>query len=134
MTGFRNDTIAAVSTSLTPSGIGIVRISGPEAFAVGDRVFRAGRAVGTDDGQKAGTEAGQKAGTEAGQKAGTEAGQKAASPAALAEAPANTVLYGHIMDGGEPVDEVLVTVLRAPHSYTAEDTVEINCHGGPHVL
>ncbi|MBQ1331593.1 MAG: hypothetical protein IIY36_01565, partial [Lachnospiraceae bacterium] len=113
MTGFRNDTIAAVSTSLTPSGIGIVRISGPEAFAVGDRVFRAGCAVGPD----------------AGPDAGSEAGQKAASPAALAEAPANTVLYGHIMDGGEPVDEVLVTVLRAPHSYTAEDTVEINCHG-----
>ena len=126
MTGFRNDTIAAVSTSLTPSGIGIVRISGPEAFAVGDRVFRAGRAAGPD--------AGPDAGSEAGQKAGTGAGLKAAPPAALAEAPANTVLYGHIMDGGEPVDEVLVTVLRAPHSYTAEDTVEINCHGGPHVL
>ena len=53
MTGFRNDTIAAVSTSLTPSGIGIVRISGPEAFAVGDRVFRAGRAAGQEAGPDA---------------------------------------------------------------------------------
>ena len=42
----------------------------------------------------------------------------------------NTVHYGHIVFEGEPIDEVLVTVLLAPHSYTGEDTVEINCHGG----
>ena len=43
---------------------------------------------------------------------------------------ANTIHYGHIVYGGETLDEVLVTVLRAPHSYTGEDTAEINCHGG----
>ena len=46
--------------------------------------------------------------------------------APLSKVPANTIHYGHILD----IDEVLVSVFRAPHSYTTEDTVEINCHGG----
>ena len=48
----------------------------------------------------------------------------------LSDAPGNTIHYGHIVYRGETLDEVLVTVLRAPHSYTGEDTAEINCHGG----
>jgi len=48
----------------------------------------------------------------------------------LQDAKGNTIHYGHIVFGGETLDEVLVTVLRAPHSYTGEDTAEINCHGG----
>ncbi|MBQ6967331.1 MAG: tRNA uridine-5-carboxymethylaminomethyl(34) synthesis GTPase MnmE [Lachnospiraceae bacterium] len=48
--------------------------------------------------------------------------------------PSHTVKYGFIFDGKEPVDEVLLTVFRAPRSYTAEDTVEISCHGGTFVL
>lgn len=50
----------------------------------------------------------------------------------LAEARSHSIHYGHIIDPGSgvAVDEVLVSVMRAPHSYTREDTVEINCHGG----
>ncbi len=48
----------------------------------------------------------------------------------LMEVPSHTVHYGMIQDGEEPLDEVLVIVMRGPHSYTAEDTVEIDCHGG----
>ncbi len=42
----------------------------------------------------------------------------------------HTINYGHIMNKNEIVDEVLVTVMKAPKTFTAEDTVEINCHGG----
>lgn len=48
----------------------------------------------------------------------------------LVDVESHTIHYGHIMDGEELYDEVLVSVMRAPHSYTGEDTVEINCHGG----
>ena len=88
------DTIAAVSTAMSPSGIGVVRISGPDAFAVADRVYRG------KNGKKLG-------------------GQKG-----------NTIHYGMIEYEGRTLDEVLVMVLRAPHSYTGEDTAEIDCHGG----
>jgi tRNA modification GTPase len=42
----------------------------------------------------------------------------------------NTIHYGRIIDDGQPLDHVMLSVLRAPHSYTTEDTIEINCHGG----
>ncbi len=48
----------------------------------------------------------------------------------LSELPSHTISYGHITSNGEIVDEVLVTVMRAPRTYTREDIVEINCHGG----
>ncbi|PKM47384.1 MAG: tRNA uridine-5-carboxymethylaminomethyl(34) synthesis GTPase MnmE [Firmicutes bacterium HGW-Firmicutes-8] len=49
----------------------------------------------------------------------------------MTDAPSHSMLYGHIVDPeGKVVDEVLVSVMRAPHSFTAEDVVEINCHGG----
>lgn len=101
MTEFRSSsTIAAISTALSESGIGIVRISGPEAVTVGDRVFR--------------------------------------SPGGkthLSEVPSHTIHYGYLVDSdGEPVDEVLVSVMRAPKTYTAEDVVEINCHGGVYAV
>ena len=95
----QEDTIAAVATPLSSAGIGIIRISGPKAFTVADRVFQ-------------------------------EAGQKAP----LLEAPTHTIHYGHIVEDGRIIDEVLVMVMRAPRSYTTEDTVEINCHGGVLVL
>ena len=47
---------------------------------------------------------------------------------------ANTIHYGFIYDGDEKIDEVLVMLMKAPHTYTAEDTVEIDCHGGPYVM
>ena len=48
----------------------------------------------------------------------------------LQSAPSHTILYGHIVDGGKTLDEVLVSVMRAPHTFTGEDTAEISCHGG----
>lgn len=89
------DTIAAISTAVSESGIAIIRVSGKEAFSVVDRIYRSPNGVKR-----------------------------------LSEVPSHTVHYGFIMDGTETVDEVLVTVLRAPRSFTAEDTVEVNCHGG----
>ena len=88
------DTIAAISTAMAPSGIGIIRISGPSALEIADRVFI------------------------------NPKGKK------LAEQKAYTVHYGHVVEEGECLDEVLAVVMRAPHSYTGEDTVELYCHGG----
>ena len=47
---------------------------------------------------------------------------------------ANTIHYGHIFSGTEVIDEVVVSVFKAPHSYTGEDAVEINCHGSRYIL
>lgn len=93
------DTIAAIASGLTASGIGIVRISGPEAFVVLERIFRF-----------------------------------ADSRKNLREVKPNTIHYGFIFDENEKLDEVLVMLMRAPHTYTAEDTVEIDCHGGIYVM
>ena len=89
------DTIAAISTGLSNSGISIIRVSGPEAFEIMDRVFCAKNAEKK-----------------------------------LSEQKTHTIHYGFIKDGEEIVDEVLVSVMRAPHTYTAENVAEINCHGG----
>ena len=90
------DTIAAISTGMTNSGIGIVRISGSEALEIADRVYK---------------------------------GQET-----ITEVPPHTIHYGQVMDGDETVDEVLVMVMRGPRTFTGEDTVEINCHGGTYVV
>ncbi len=90
----RTDTIAAIATALSNSGIGIIRISGDEAFSVIKRIFR----------------------TKSGKPVNTEESHR--------------VHYGFIYDGEEKLDEVLVLIMKGPHSYTAEDTVEIDCHGG----
>ena len=89
------DTIAAIATGMTNSGIGIVRVSGDEALTVVDRVFRG---------------------------------------KALSQVESHTVHYGFICDGDRVIDEVLVVVMRGPRSYTGEDTVEIDCHGGTLVM
>ena len=88
-----NDTIAAISTPVGEGGISIIRVSGDDAIAVAQKIYR-----GKD----------------------------------LSKVHTNTINYGHIIDpdNGEEVDEVMVSVMRAPHTYTCEDTVEINCHGG----
>ena len=93
------DTIAANSTAVSNSGIGIIRISGKDAVAVADRVYRSG------------------------------GGKKR-----LADQPTHTIHYGYIVDQGETVDEVLVMLMRGPKSFTAEDTVEVNCHGGVYAM
>ena len=92
------DTIAAISTALSSSGIGIVRISGEEAISVADRVFRS------------------------------------PSGRPLAAQKSHTIHYGHIYDEETVIDEVLVMLMRGPRSFTTEDTVEINCHGGVFVV
>lgn len=89
------NTIAAISTAMSPSGIGIIRISGPEAMDVISRIYR------------------------------SKGGKKN-----IKNVPTHTIHYGYIYDGEELVDEVLVMVMRAPKTFTGEDTVEIDCHGG----
>ena len=95
----KGETIAAISTAVSSSGIGIVRISGDQAFEIADRVYRSPK------------------------------GKKK-----LSEQQSHTVHYGYICDGDEVLDEVLVVLMRAPRSFTAEDTVEIDCHGGVYAI
>ncbi len=90
------NTIAAIATAMSNSGIGIVRISGEESFQIIDRIFKA----------------------------------KGSGDKKLSLEPSHTIHYGHIFDGDEMVDEVLVMIMRGPKSFTAEDTIEIDCHGG----
>jgi len=94
----KTDTIAAISTPLNSSGIGIVRMSGDEAVMIADKVFR--------------------------KKGNTK----------LSDAVSHTIHYGHIWDETGMIDEVLVMLMRGPKTFTAEDTVEINCHGGIYVM
>lgn len=96
---FHSDTIAAIATGMTNSGIGIIRISGSESFTVADRIF-----VPAKKNQK------------------------------MKDVESHTIHYGFIKDGEENVDEVMVSVMRSPRSFTTEDTVEINCHGGMLVM
>lgn len=91
----QTETIAAIATALSDSGIGIVRISGDDAIEIGNRVYRS--------------------------KNGCHS---------LKDYGSHTIHYGFIMDGDEILDEVMAAVMKAPNSYTKEDTVEINCHGG----
>ncbi len=93
-----NDTIAAICTALSPSGIGIIRVSGEDAVSIVDSVFK------TPNNKK------------------------------LKDSESHTVHYGHIYDIDIIVDEVLVILMRAPRTYTTEDVVEIDCHGGLLVL
>jgi tRNA modification GTPase len=88
-----DDTIAAISTPIGEGGIAIIRVSGPIALAVADRIFH------SRDGR-------------------------------VSEFPSHTLHYGTIGRNGELIDQVMLAVLRAPRTYTREDTVEINCHGG----
>ncbi len=98
-----NDTIAAISTPPGIGGIGIIRLSGKKALKIGARIFR------------------------------PKSGRK------ISNAPSFTVHYGHIVENNankskntkpKVIDEVLLTVMRAPRTYTKEDVLEINCHGG----
>lgn len=93
---YRKDTIAAISTGMSNSGIGIVRISGTDALQIIDRIYK-GKEV-------------------------------------LSQVPSHTIHYGFIKDGDETIDEVLVMIMLSPRTFTGEDTVEINCHGGVYVV
>ena len=88
------DTIAAISTPPGEGAISIVRLSGEQAVAIANKVYRSG----TKD---------------------------------LAKVPTHTIHYGHIVDpqNDQLIDEVMLSVMRAPKTFTREDVVEINCHG-----
>lgn len=92
-----DDTITAIATPIGEGGLAVLRISGREAIAIADKVFRGG---------------------------GLQKEFK------LAAAPSHTVHYGHLFKDSQAIDEVLVTVMRAPRTFTREDVVEISCHGG----
>lgn len=89
------DTIAAIATPWGEGGIAIVRLSGPQAIEIAEKIFKGKRK-------------------------------------SLRSMSTYTMAYGYIVDPstGEEVDEVIVSLMRAPYSYTKEDVVEINCHGG----
>lgn len=91
-----DDTIAAIATPSGEGGIGIIRLSGPEALRIADRIFY------------------------------SPGNRK------LIHAESHTITYGFVVnpETGQKVDEVLITLMRAPKTYTREDVIEINCHGG----
>jgi tRNA modification GTPase len=95
----KTDTIAAIATAMSPSGIGIIRISGEEAFSIIDRIYRS-----KNNDKK------------------------------LSACKSHTIHYGYIFDGEDMIDEVMILLMRAPHSYTTEDSIEIDCHGGVYVM
>lgn len=88
-----DDTIAAISTPMGEGGIAIIRISGPFAFSIADRLFVSG------DGK----------------------------PSSFAS---HTIRFGSIAHEGRFIDHVMLSVMRQPRTYTGDDVVEINCHGG----
>ncbi len=98
---WKKDTIAAIATGLTDSGIGIVRISGENAVETGNLIFRApsGKQI-------------------------------------LDSAVSHMLYYGFAYDADNDfiIDEVMAVVMRSPRSFTGEDTVEIQCHGGVLVM
>ena len=91
-----DDTIAAIATPPGIGGVGIIRVSGKDSFAIVNTLF------------------------------------KSAGTVPLDERPNRTIQYGTIIDPGsnKTIDEVLLLLMHGPHSYTAEDVVEIQCHGG----
>lgn len=91
----KSDTIAAIATALSDSGIGIIRISGSDALEVANKIFQT---------------------------------KKGNHP--FKNFKTHTIHYGYIADEGEIIDEVMISLMKGPRSYTKEDTVEINCHGG----
>ena len=95
----KSDTIAAVATAMSPSGIGIIRLSGDESLSIIDKIYR------------------------------SKMNKKK-----ISECKSHTIHYGYIYDGDEMIDEVMVLLMKAPNTYTKEDTIEIDCHGGVFVM
>lgn len=93
------DTIAAIATAMSNSGIGIIRVSGNESIEIVDHVFKNSKKENS-----------------------------------LKRYKSHTIHYGFIYDENKILDEVMVSVFKSPHSFTTENTVEINCHGGILVL
>ena len=91
----KTDTIAAIATAVSDSGIGIIRISGDNAIEIADKVYHSRK-----------------------------------NHKRVINVQSHTIHYGYIYDGDLLIDEVMVAVMHAPHTYTKENTVEIDCHGG----
>ena len=91
---FPDDTIVAPATANGLAALGVIRVSGKDAFTIVNQVFK-----GKD----------------------------------LQKQATHTIHYGHIVDGEELIDEVLVSVFKGPKSFTAEDSIEISCHGSPYI-
>lgn len=108
----KTDTIAAIATALSEAGIGIIRISGEDAFTIADKIF-----LDRKDFEK-----------------WKEDKKDFCKEFFLENAKNYTLHYGYIVDDESVVDEVLVSVMRAPKSYTTENVTEINCHGGLLIL
>ncbi len=94
------DTICAISTPLGVSGIGIVRLSGKDTFKIVEEIFVPGK------------------------------NPFKKKKLDIEKIPSHTIHYGHIVDNGKVIDEVLLTIMKSPKTYTREDMAEINCHGG----
>lgn len=106
MMEYMNTNICALATPQGAGAIGIIRLSGPEAIEIANRIFVP---VGT----------------------GSNAKNKLPD---LLETESSKMRFGTIYKGKTPLDEVLVSVFRAPHSYTGENTVEFYCHGSSYIL
>lgn len=94
----KNETIAAIATAVSNSGISIIRVSGEEAISIVNQCF-----------------------------------YTKSKKQILTEVKSHTLHYGFIYDSDEFIDEVMVSVMKAPKSFTTEDVVEVNCHGGMYV-
>ena len=92
-----NDSIVALATPSGAGAIAVIRISGQEAIAIGNTVF------------------------------------KSIKNKELTTQKTHTLHLGHIMDATKTLDEVLVSIFKAPNSYTGENTIEISCHGSPYI-
>ncbi|WP_343701187.1 tRNA uridine-5-carboxymethylaminomethyl(34) synthesis GTPase MnmE [Chitinophaga sp.] len=93
-TGGHDDTIVAIATAPGVGAIAVIRLSGPEAIQITDKLFPAKQ---------------------------------------LAEQPGHTLHFGSLQQYGRVIDEVVVSLYRAPKSYTGEEVVEISCHGSPYI-
>lgn len=126
----RSDTICAVATA-HGGAIGVIRVSGPDAIAIADTIFLPA-AISPDDKRKGTGDERLRNDTAGGGRDG--GGDMAvASSRPLLSTPSHTIRYGRVMDGGDVVDDVLVSVFRAPHSYTGEDSVEISFHDSSYI-
>lgn len=90
-----DDTIVALSTPPGTAALAVIRMTGPDAVLITEKVFRGKR---------------------------------------LSEAESHTLHYGYMEDGGTTIDEVVVGIFKAPHSYTKEDVIEISCHGSMFIV
>ena len=127
-----DDTIAAISTPPGEGGIGIVRLSGPDAIEIVSRMFRKGRKPLSVIARRP---EGPTKQSQSGKIASVSLGNLPRDDDTLRDAPSHSIRLGYIHDhNDQPIDQVLVSVFRAPRSYTAEDVAEISAHGGWRIL